>query len=46
MYDNYISSCQLVAANSFEVFKVNEAPGTFFSVTTVRDVVFITFISQ
>ena len=46
MYGNYISSCQLVAANSFGVFKVNKGPGTFFSVTPVRDVVFIMFISQ
>ena len=43
MYGNYISSCRLV---SFGVFKVNEAPGAFSSVTTVNDVVFITFISQ
>ena len=46
MYGNYISSCRLVAVNSFGVFKVNEEPGTFSSVTAVSDVVFITFISQ
>ena len=45
MYGNYISSHRLVAANSFGVFKVNEAPGTFSSVTTMSDV-FTTFISQ
>ena len=30
MYGNYISSCRLVAAKRFGVFKVNEAPGTVF----------------
>ena len=42
MYDNYISSCRLVAMNRLGVFEVNEAPGTFSSVTTVSDLVFIT----
>ena len=46
MYGNYISSCRLVAVNRFGVFKVNEAPGTFSSVTTVSDLVFIMFIFQ
>ena len=35
MYGNYISSCRLVAANSFGFLKVNEAPRTFSS--RIRD---------